>query len=60
VSNDNNLFKVVCREDLRDGKTGSRLPIERGASYPIADWEYLVDSVGTRRGRAEGTVVPPR
>jgi len=59
VSNDNNLFKVVCREDLRDGKTGS-LPIERGASYPIANWEYLVDSVKTRRGRAEETAVPPR
>jgi len=59
VSNDNNLFKVMCREDLRDGKTGS-FPIERGASYPIADWEHLVDSVKARRGRAEGTVVPPR
>jgi hypothetical protein len=38
---------------LRDRETGS-LSIERGASYPVADWEYLVGSITTGRARREG------
>jgi len=40
VGYDDDSVEVVGREDLRDGETG-RLAVERGASYPVADWEYL-------------------
>ena len=48
VSDDDDLVEVVCSEDLRDREAGS-FPIERGASYPIANWEYLADGFTTGR-----------
>ena len=46
VGDDDDLIEFVCSEDLRDRETGG-LSIKRGASYPIADGEYLVSSFTT-------------
>lgn len=59
VGNDNNFVEVVFSEDLRDRETGD-LSIERGASYPAADWEYLVGSVTTRKSMETRAGIPPR
>ena len=55
----NNFVEVVCGEDLRDRKTGS-LSIERGTSYPVADWEYLVGTITTGKSTKEGMTIPPQ
>lgn len=44
VGNNYKLIEVVRSKDLRDRETGG-LSVKRGASYPIADWEYLVGSL---------------
>jgi len=42
VGDNNDFIEVVRGEDSRDRETGG-LTIQRGASYPIADREYLHD-----------------
>jgi len=59
VDNDNNLVEVVRGENLRNGETGG-LSIERGASYPIGDWEYLVSSFKIGGNTRRGAIIPPR
>jgi len=53
----NDLVEVVCSEDLRDRETDS-LTIERGTSYPVANREYLMGSVTTRKCTQEGMTIP--
>ena len=53
VSDDDNTVKVVESKDLRDRETGS-LPVERGASYPIANWKYLMRSFKMRENAEIG------
>jgi len=55
----NDFVEVVCSEDLRDRETDG-LSVERGTSYPVADWEYLVGSVTTGKSMEEGMTIPPR
>lgn len=43
MSDDDNAVEVVDGKDLRDRKTGS-LTVERGASYSVANREYLYDN----------------
>ena len=59
MGDDNDLIEVVRSEDLRDRETGS-LSVKRGASYPIADGEYLVNSFTTGKSTEKGMIVPPR
>ena len=47
VSYDNNLVQVVGGEDLGDREAGG-FSIERRASYPVGNREYLADGFITR------------
>ena len=59
MGNDNNLVEVVRSENLRNGETGS-LSIERGESYPIGYWEYLVSGFKIGGSTREWTTIPLR
>lgn len=50
VGDDNDLVEAVFGEDLRDREAGV-LPVERGASNPIADRKYLVGGFSVQAGR---------
>ena len=50
VGDDNDLVEAVFGEDLRDREAGI-LPVERGASNPIADREHLIGGFSLQAGR---------
>ena len=59
MGDDNDLIEVMGSQDLRDRETGS-LSIKRGASYPIADREYLAGSFTIGKRTQREMIVPPR